>query len=557
MKRLSIHLILSFLFGFFIIYFLYAGLPYDFNADILRDEKLTSSVSYSQLFSYIVNPSTPAWFFYPRMEELRPFMYVIHKFFLETFPGNLLPVHLIVALAHGLLAAAFFLIFYWITENSLCSWLLIFLYASFPTNGVMLAGYVSLEIQFLLSALELGGIAALTILTARPPRTVLKKAFLILGWLAATWIAIKWKSSEKILPFVYLAFLIFRFNFIRQHVGARLLTLIALTNLFMFVLAVPLKTPTLHSGQSVSAPSERERTVFTQKEKQMTRFHFPTLLARTFLPQDEKNPLFTVSLDKFPTSFTGNLGFFLGWVFWVGLFTVAVLHFRTRPDHFSEPLKLRLHALTLILFWFLAVVAGFGAGKLTAEVRYLNYAYVPGVILIGFLLRIFQEFFFRTPRAGKVSVLVFSGMVLFTLIQNYGFLTKWVGFYGGIQHANYESDKLMYESVFHSKPKGFDVLRKHGELEDRALFVTWYDAKPDWFEKVKAKFEREQFLFVKSRGEPDEKLDRFRQEGYKAEPAATFSFYDAKPLFFRFSKFLIQSHLKKSKNLRVELYKVS
>ena len=556
MKRLSIHLLLAFLFGFFIIYFLYVGLPYDFNADILRDEKITSATTYGQLFSYLAHPTTPAWFFYSRMEELRPIMYIIHKFFFETCPGSLFPVHLIVALAHGLLAVAFFAVFYWITGNKLYSWLLLLLYASFPTNGVMLAGYVSLEIQFLLSVLELAGMACLIILTAKTPQSAFKRTLLILGWLGATWIAIKWKSSEKILPFVYLGFLIFRFKFIRQRIGARFLALLALTNLFMFVLAVPLKAPQ-KDAPALSKPATQEQAVFGQKEKQMTRFHLSTLLARTFLPPGEENPLLTFSLDKLPTSFTGNLGFFLGWFFWLGLIHAAVLHFRIKQESLPESFQRRLHAFCLTLFWFLAVVAGFGAGKLAMEVRYLNYAYVPGVILIAFLLRIFQEFFFRAALVRKISVFAFSGMVLFVLIQNYGFLTKWIGFYGGVQHANYESDKFMFENVFRSKPKGFDILRKHGELENRKLFVSWYDAKPDWLGDVKAKLNREKFIYLKSRGEPDEKLDLLRKEGLRVEPAAYFSFYDAKPLFFRFSKFLIQSHLKKSKNLRVELYKVS
>ena len=58
-KRLPLHFILAFGFGFLVIYCLYAGLPYDFNADMLRDEKVTSTVTYFRLFSLLTNPTTP------------------------------------------------------------------------------------------------------------------------------------------------------------------------------------------------------------------------------------------------------------------------------------------------------------------------------------------------------------------------------------------------------------------------------------------------------------------------------------------------------------------
>ena len=102
-----------------------------------------------------------------------------------------------------------------------------------------------------------------------------------------------------------------------------------------------------------------------------------------------------------------------------------------------------------------------------------------------------------------------------------------------------------------------DLLRRHGELEDRFTLVSWYDLKPDWFEQAKLKLQEEKILFVKSRGAPDEKLDRFRKERFQVEPVAHFSFYDAKPLFFKLSKFLVESRLKKFKDLQVALYKIT
>lgn len=554
MKKGTVHHILALCFGFFVIFSLYYGLPYDFNADLLRDEAVTSTVSYSQLFRFLLTPTTPAWFFYENMAELRPFMYVLHKFFFETFGANLPAVHLIVALAHGLLALVFFSVIYRITGRKLYSWLLLFLYASFPTNAVMLAGYVSLEIQFLLSALEILALAALVCLTWNPPPSVFKRALLIFSWFAITWLAIKWKSSEKILPFIYLGFLILTGLKIKQKAGASLLAALILMNLFMFLLAVPLK-------QTKPAPvNENRNQVFLQKEKQMTRFQIPTLIARTLSLPGGENPLLAVELDESPNSFTGNLGFFLGWFFWLSLFGAPLIYFlkrRSLPAADKEQIKLRFHAALLVFLWFAAVVAGFGMGNIVTEVRYLNYALVPAILLFAFFLRFTEDFLSPQNLTRKIVPLLFSAMFIFTIIQNFKFLTKWIGFYGGIQHTVYESEKMIYQDFFKTSPEPMEFLRKHGELGKRATLVTWYDLKEDWFLEARKRLEQEKVLYVKSRGEPDDKVERFRQEGFRVEKRANFSFYDAKPLFFRYSKLLVQTRLKKNKNLQVALYKVT
>lgn len=554
MKNDRIHRILAFLFGFFVIFTLYYGLPYDFNADLLRDEAVTSSLSYSQLFRSTLTPTTPAWFFYENMAELRPFMYITHKFFFETFGANLPAVHLIMALAHGILALVFLSIVYWITGRKLYTWLLLILYASFPTNGVMLAGYVSLEIQFLLSALEILAFAALVKLTWNPPNSIFKRSLLILSWLAITWLAIKWKSSEKILPFVYFAFLILRGIKIKQRVGAGLWTILIGMNLCMFLLAVPFKQ------SSTSAQRENQTEVFLQKEKQMTKFKISTLVARALSLPGEENPLLKLELDESPNSFTGNLGFFLGWFFWLSLLILPLIYFLKRitfPPVPREQLELRFHAALLFFLWFASVVAGFGMGNVLTEVRYLNYALVPAILLLAFFLKFAEGFLPKHAPVQKVATLAFCAMLVFTIIQDFGFLTKWVGFYGGIQHAVYESEKMIYEDYYKTRPDPMEFLRKHGELGRRATLVTWYDHREDWFGEARSRLSQEKVLYVKSRGEPDDKLDKFQKEGLRVEKMANFSFYDAKPLFFSFSKLLIENRLKKNKNLQVVVYKVT
>lgn len=562
-NRVLMHVILVFISAFFLIYALYVGLPYDFNADLVRDPTVTSPLTYSKLISYTLTPATPAWSYYSRIEELRPFRYVLHKFFLETFHADLASVHIFVAVGHGLLAVAFFLITYWITRRKLYSWLMVLLYASFPTNAVSLLGFVSLEMQYLFSALTLLAMAALIYLTWNPSVSIVNRALLILTWLAITWLAIKWKSSEKILPFAYLLFLVL--NFLgRRRIRLKPFLLLLLVNLAMFFLVIPMRLnhPEPLVAKSLKTIDAYSLKSFQKKEKQTVDFRLANLVESVVALPGTKNPLFTFPSKEQPSSFTGNLGFFLGWAFWLGLLlSPLLLKYAGRSVHLNvdhaEPFQARIHAMRLNLAWFFLVLTSFSSSQVPGDVRYLNFALVPAVVLMAFLIRLVHDALIKHTKARRLFSALITTIFLFTLFRNYTFLVKWVGHFGGLQHSLYESDALIYRKFYKEEPRSLLLLQRHVELEDRVVLVSWYDWGNNWFEKAEEKLKRERVLFVKVRQEDDEKLEKFRQAGYRVDKLKSFPFYDAKPLFFQFSKLLIQMKLKHFKNLQVVLYQVT
>lgn len=550
MKSLSHHLVLVFVIGFLLIFSLYAGLPCDFSADLLRDEVITQANSYGQLICYILNPLTPAWFFYGKMEELRPIVYLLHKIYFEAFGMNLVTAHITAALAHGILAVVFFLMVFWFTRRKLYAWLLVILYASFPTNAMMLAGNMAYEIQFFLSVITLGGVTAFVSLTWSEKSSVAKKILLTLIWIFSTWVSVKWKSSEKILPFIFLGFLILRQGAIQKRIGRGAALALVMINLFLFILVVPIRSYLPGNSEQTETVSGELYKQHATKEKKMTHFTVSHLLARTFHLPGSENPLLKPTLDEMPASFTGDLGFFLGWFFWLSLLALPFLWRKTWD-------QVETHASTLVILWFLAVVAGFSSGQELNEIRYLNFALVPAILLLASQIRLLED----SLKAGsfirrQVFPWALTGIFIFTFIQNFGFLTKWVGHFGGIQYALFESDKRIYEALSGKIPTDIEIYKSHGDLEKRVVLVNWYDLKEDWFEDAVRRLERENALFIKTRDEEDEKVSRFREAGFAVEKLETFLFYDAKPLFFRWSRLLGRLGLRHLKLRQVILYRI-
>lgn len=562
----AFQIFLVFVIGFALFFGLYGGLPYDFNGDIFWDQEMTSSTSYSHLIQFCLNPTTPAWFFYGRIEELRPFMFILHKFFFENFGTNLVAAHFFIAIAAGFLAVAFFLLSYWITRSKLYSWLIIFLYTSIPTNAPMLAGFLSIEIQFLLSLVTLGAVIVFGILTVARKANAARRLVLVVAWVILTWLAIKWKSSEKILPFVYFAFFVVRFRKIKEYLGnPTLLTLLGL-NLLLFILVVPIGSPRVVPKPAMSSQSMLAKKLdsFAKKEREMKGFQLSNFVARTFYLPGQPNPLTHPILRDGPSSFTGDLGILLGWFFWIGLALTPVLMIITRRRNqqgsggqLHPQLEFRNHMIVLFGIWFSVVVAGFGIGNVLSEVRYLNFALVPAMILLAFLIRLMDDALKGVFALGKVlRVYVLFGFLI-AIIQNYAHLAKWVGFFGGIQHALYESEMLIYKDFYGRKPEGWELFQNHTELEKRVILVSWYNLPHDWFEHSIERLKQEKVLFIKTRHRDDERVGRFRNAGYHAERIVTIPFYEAKPLFFRLPEWLIQSGIVGVKDLEIHIYKIT
>lgn len=576
-NSLKLHLVLVFCAAFGIIWFFYVGLPFDFSADIAGDLKVIRGTSYSQLFSYFINPLTPGGFFYGRMEELRPIIYFVHKVFLDLYGLTLEPSHYTIAFSHGLLATTFFLITYGIAGRLWLSWLLVILYASFPTNPVMLAGYTSLEIHFLQSTLTILSLGALAYATWSNKLSASLRGMLLLVWLSFIWIEINWHSSAKLLPFVSLAFLALRLYPIWNRIGRFWTFAFVLTNLFMFLMVIPLSANLIPGNVPQNPPiveslSPEQKLIdehFKEKQQRLMRFKFSNVLARTFVVPGEENPFLVVNLDKPPMSFTSDLGLFLGWFFWLGLLTSPFLWWRirkkyTRNSSEQENFDFLTHAGLLLGIWFSAVLASFGAGQHLSEVRHINFALVPGILMLAFKIRLIQENMSEFSRIRKIGGWLLGGALCFTLVQNFGFITKWIHHFGGIQHANYESNLLIYRQMNHREPQGTELHEQIRDLERRFVITNWFDLKGHWFEDAKEQLKQEGQLILRMRTEgtqPDqgkdyETLQKFQQEGFLIEKIATLPFLDAKPAFFAFQRWLSEYGWKRGKDWRIVVYRI-
>jgi len=325
----------------------------------------------------------------------------------------------------------------------------------------------------------------------------------------------------------------------------------------MFTLVVPLKP--VPPPQDVT--EEELQKIFIKKDENMFRMSIPNLLARTFVMPDSENPLTTVELDQLPNTLTGNMGFFLGWFFWLGMIFTPILWLRAghrgRPKgSHEEQFQRRLHGFILVVIWFFAVIAAFATGAPLGEVRYLNYAYIPATLLIGFMIRLIEDAFLLRLPARTWFAIVVSVLVGFTILQNIKFLKKWVCHFGGMQHAISESEKIIHTSFFGQTPAGMVLYNRHGELEERAVLVLWYELPADWFDQAMDRLQRENVLFVKTREESDPKLERFRDRGREVEKLAVISLDDAKPAIFRVQRWLEQAGLRRSKNRNVFVFKI-
>ncbi|MDD5218854.1 MAG: hypothetical protein PHS88_12255, partial [Candidatus Omnitrophica bacterium] len=329
-RKLTIHLIAVFLFAALFIFCYWVGLPTDFNADhITTNLRGAEAASYKDLIKLTLDPLTPAWF-YPAeglMEYLRPLQFLWMKVYFQFFQSSLIPFHVTAAIGLGLLSALMvYLIYYW-TGSLLFGWLAVCLYASFPSNYYMLTSTFSGDFQFYVSLLSLSAMllcCRLSFGSFRRPAAFFA-AFAL--WIIAIWIAVKLKSSEKVIPFVCLAFLVWRFHFIRNKIGWLRLGVLFAGILAMMLLVVPVKPfkawvdqYQIHAtSRSLATRVPQTTEAVTQKDKTTLAFNWQNMLARTFYVPGGEFPLTTVLRRKIPQSCTENYGFFLDWFFWLSL----------------------------------------------------------------------------------------------------------------------------------------------------------------------------------------------------------------------------------------------
>lgn len=544
-RRIVGHLLCVFVFGFAFIAICYLGLPIDFNRDYLVVclGSLTR-VDDAELIKLTLNPLTPGWFYPPErlMEYLRPITILLFQIGHRLMPYSLIPFHLAAAVGHGFLAMFVFAIIHHFTQKALYGWLAVIFYASLPSNFFIMNSISSFDFQYFVSVLSLAALTLFYYLTLGRLKRGLSFCLCVLLWIAVIWVNIKLKSSEKILPLVCLFFLLLRFPFILKRIGLRRILMLLAGIISMMLLVIPLKP--FESWIKDYSP-KKETTVpvdksMAKKESRALSFKWENAVKRTFFVPGGDFPFTKLQIRKTPRSVSENFGFFPSWILWLGLLLLPIILSRIKQKNLSTSRgpaeEEKNHGILLILVWFFAVLAGFSSGADLMDMRFLNFAYVPGILLLFLIIANMERAFFVKGRQARAFRVVIAALMIFTLIGNFARLAKLIGHFVGIQDALVRAERDVHADFFKEKPKGAALYERHQELEDRAILVDWYELPPHWIRLAEKKLDQEEQLYLYTRELEPRRLSELRQAGYRPELWKRYSFLDAKPLIFRVFK---------------------
>jgi len=557
------HLIGVFTFAFGFIVICYLGLPIDFNRDylIVCLGSLTR-VDYSELIKLTLNPLTPGWLYPPDrlMEYLRPITTLLFQLGHQWMPYSLIPFHLAAALGHGLLAIYLFVIIDYFTKRALYGWLAVIFYASLPSNFFMMSSISSFDFQYFVSVLSLTALALFYYLTLGRFKRPLTFCLFVVLWIMTVWINIKLKSSEKILPFVFLFFLLIKFPFILKRIALRRISLLFVGITSMMLLVVPLKP---FESWIHAHPSKQGTVVVSadksagKKETRALSFKWKNAVQRTFFIPGGNFPFTTLQVRKTPRSVSENFGFFPSWILWVGLLLLPILQKKQQKQSDLDE-ENKIHGTVLILVWFFVILAGFSSGADLMDLRFLNFAYVPGIFLLFLIISNLEHFLFKS--IPLIFAFVIASIMIFTSVLNFGQLAKLVGHFSGIQDALVRAERDVYTDFFNEEPKGRSLYERHQELEDRAVLVNWYQLPVLWMNLAKEKINREGQLYFYTRELEPERLTQLRQAGYSAKLWKRYNFFDAKPVLFGLFKQINalsgRYRNRKAQNSEVIVYKI-
>lgn len=551
-QLLSGHLLAVFLLSFGFIFIYWVGLPADFNSDhITINLRGAQASSYADLLGRVLNPLTPAWF-YPAdraMEYLRPLQFLGMKALFDLFGPSLIPFHLTAALGLGCLCSfMFWLIRRW-TKSLVVAWLAVFLYATFPSNFFMLGSTFSGDFQYFLSILSIASLLIFSRLTWEDSLSLLKRVGWTALWIISIWLAIKLKSSEKILPFICLAFLILRNRVIIERIGKmRFVTLLVLVFSAM-ILVIPLKPVKTPAPAQTEITSEES---FADKDKKTFSFHWQNMLQRTFFVPGKKPSPFR------PRSFTENFGPtldddeiwgripYFGILFWIVFLSgISRLFFGKPSANSLEEAQVSIrtkHEVWIITIWFGATLAGFANGLDVNDIRFLNFAYVPGILcFFAFLHEPFQ--LLRPKWLPKLLWnLLLSAAVITPVIFNTLIYNKLTIHLAGMQDALVRAEKDIYRAISLPVPQGWELYEKHADLEkeDSVILSDWYEsANLKSAEEIIAK---NGFVYVYStKSNPTDKekptlLPELIEKGYSVELSKRYDLLEGSPIIFKILK---------------------
>lgn len=554
----------AFLFGFAFIAFFYIGFPVDFTADHISNIRDTSAFSYGELFRFILNPTTPAWFYPPgdgSMAYLRPLQFFLMKLYFNAFDYALPPFHLTAAIGNGILGLVLFTFIYQWTRNRLLAFLAIVFYSSLPSNFFTMSSTFSMDFQHYIGLTTLSALFLFGQLTLKKTKTSARFILLVAGWVIMTWLAIKLKSSEKVIPFICGAFVVLRFQFILRKIGRTKTVLIFGVIASLMILVVPLQSFDAWIGKDAKTVS---LTPSSEKDKAALSFHWKNLIQRAFYVPGGEVPFTTLFRDSVPRSFSENFGFFMSWFFWLSLlFAPFMLPRFKNTAALSEEADSResyVHYFYLFFIWFSSAVAGFSNGLSVFDTRFLNFAYVPSMLLLFMLIHLVSQNFF-TAQNRRWFFVVIAFLILFSALTNFALLGRLLTHFGGMQSTVVRAETAVYRDFFKAEPSSTSLYEKHPELESRVNFIDWYDHGPEWFEAAETKLKKEGVLYFYTREGEAPRLKQLGEAGYEINALGSYALLDSEAGIFRFLRSVskIKNALRKKAKLApmILVYKVT
>ncbi len=354
----------------------YAGLPLDFTADYVNALKDLRTVGFKELILQTLNPLTPAWFFSENMLALRPLTFLYLKSFETVFGVTTFPIGVGEAVSCGLICSLLYYVIRRCGLPAIYGILSIALYLTFPSNPRGFLAFPQFEyFNTLLRFLPVLLFGSLTLGAAR-------SRFKFIGSLVLVYVlvllAIKLRSSEKILPPLFLAFLTLGSVPLRRGLGWKRYGSIFLVTALLFFSVVPL-APTVPSAKTDSCGSVTAAAGTSasgpecgaeRKEGRIKSFRVENLVSSLF-------SMAPPSRDRLPRNFMETYGIVLGPFFWIFLFLGAWTLLRSK----DEDRALR-HFFYLFLLWFGLVSLSFGSSFTASQIRYLNFTFLPSVVLL-------------------------------------------------------------------------------------------------------------------------------------------------------------------------------